>query len=237
MTRRTWLALALCTLVVLAGCQGPTQLFGESDIDETESPPSTTVTEPPTETDSTETATETPTTEVPTSTAGGDESFDPAAFRAAFRADIAETRETRGLPPLAENPAQRRVADTMARELAAVQYFENATAQNSSRFEVRRRLGQAGVACTGGEESRQDVGSGFFLKNFYQTYLETNGNISYYGTEAELARAMTTRMLLPNSTAERRQLAATVYASAATNQSVGVYRTVNDTVYVVYIVC
>ena len=233
MMRRVWLTVALCGLLVLAGCQGSTQLLGgEQPDDDTPDTPPATVTETPTQTTSTTT-----TAATSTHTTTDDQSFNATAFRTAFRADIAATRETRGLPPLNESVAHRRVANEMARELATVQYFSNATAQNSSRFEIRRRLSQAGLTCSRTVNGQEFRGGGFFLQNFYQTYLEVGGNIYYYETESQLARAMTTRMLQPNSTAERQQLSRTVYAAAATTQGVGVHRTSENTVYVVYVVC
>lgn len=239
--RRIWLVVALCGLVLLAGCQGPSQLFGSSDEVSTERPTTQSpVTPTSTATPNQSTAETAPATPVTTTTPtrnDGNESFDPSAFRTAFREDIADARETRGVTPLTVAPEQRQVTDTIARELAEAGYFENATAQNSSRFDVRSRLNRAELSCSAATADGQPVGGGFLLKGFYRTYIETDGNITYYETESQLARSMTTRVLTTNSTAETQALAATVYSPEAMTQSIGVYRTDTNAIYVVYAVC
>lgn len=243
---RNWLALVLCGLVVLSGCQAPSQLFGSPDVaadgGATPTDPSATATPTGADASGSPTATSTATgtttervTPTPTTTEGGP--FDEAVFRESFRADIAQVRDTRGLPPLSVSRDRQRVADAIARDLATVGYFGNATAQNSSRFDVRARLVQAGLQCGSATADDRAAGGGFFFKGFYRQYINNSGTITYYETEQQLARSMTDRLLEGESTGGTQQLSRTVYSSATTNQSLGLYRTPENAVYVVYVVC
>ena len=242
MNRRTVLTLALCGLVLLAGCQGASNLFGSSGEATTERPtvtPSVATTTPtPTPNQpSGETLTVTPRATASPEMRHSDGSFSEPAFRGAFREDIAQARETRGVEPLAIARDQRQVTNTIARELETVNYFENATAQNNSQFDVQSRVNRAGLSCAVTTASGQSVGGGYLLKGFYQTYVEDGENITYYETEEQLARSMTTSLLTPNSSAERQELSATIYAPNATTHSIGIYRTADDVIYVAYVIC
>ena len=224
---RSWLIVALCCAVLLAGCQGPSQLLGGADAEQSTATPTPTPTASPTPVPSPpSTATPTPTPTDP------DGSFDSARFRQVFVSAIDQTRETRGLRPLSVDADRQRVAERIARDLATVSYFRNETAQNDSRFSVATRLSRRGLNCT-----TDSAGGAFFLKGFYQSYTDNGSAIVYYSTEAELAEAMSTRLLNDSATTNQATLATTVFASEATTHAVGVHRTSDDVVYVVYVVC
>lgn len=218
------MSLVICVLVVLAGCSTSAGLFGDSD----ETTPTVTPTPLPADTP---VASEMP-TETPTPT--------PSALTRTFRDrvydQINQSRAARGLSRLEPDRQFERGGRATARELAGSGYFRQNRSANTTPPNVYRELNATGVSCV-----QSGTGSVYVAQLYYQQYVSVSGEFVYYATPSELADAFVSRVTTAGSETGDESLTprvqALLYSTATTRQGIGLYRSSEDVVYIVYMSC
>lgn len=151
----------------------------------------------------------------------GGPAFDEAAFRTAVLDRMNDWRADRDRSALSTVEGRRVVAETIAEDMAAVDYFENPDVQDSTRFAPKQRLADNGYGCA-----------------------ESN-NVLYltgFGIPVDTASGQT-RLTNTSQTADwvsdrlRSKLGEELFDPAATTHALGVHLTSERLVYVVYVVC
>jgi len=157
------------------------------------------------------------------------EPFDESAFREAVLEGMNEVRASRNRSVLARDPDRRQVADGVAADLAAYDYFQNESARGSRVFSIDRRLERANETCRRETNTTVRNAGAIYLFSGYQQPVETEDGVVRFSTPEQLAEYIVGQI-------RRASREGALLDEYTRSHTLGVHEA-DGSVYVVYLAC
>lgn len=154
-------------------------------------------------------------------TAPGETDFSEGEFRRQVLGSINDWRAERNRSALETVDGRSTVAESIAQDMASVQYFQNSDAQDDTRFAPKQRLADNGYGCA---ES-----GNVLYRTAYDKPIDTDEGQTRLTTTEEAAEWVSDHL--------RDELGQDLFDPEATTHSLGVHITDDRLVYIVYVTC